>query len=377
LVDFGIAKYESNAKKTSTQIIMGTPSYMSPEQIRNTASVTSQTDIYSIGVVLWEMVSGKTLYDTMKLTSPEIQTQILQNKLPKTRTKWDRIIEKCTEKELIKRYKNCEEIIRDIQLVDTSTVEDFSKNINNLEPKRSKKRRNILLVGLFLVCAFYIHYKNYPTFYSTTDESIVKPEIQNESFVDLDGNEYHTIKIGDQIWSKENFAGTTFRNGDPIRQAQTNREWELAGKNHEPVWCYNSNGKKTKKEYGKLYNWYAIADERGLAPEGFKIASFEDWDKLHNLIGRNNSSGMQIISGKNWDSKLIGDNKLGFSALPAGFRSESNNFSSIGYSAFWWTSTETNSDLAVGYTVKDSVLKTRSYYKFQGFSVRLIKLEKR
>ena len=378
LVDFGIAKNENNfknKKNTTAHIIMGTPSYMSPEQIRSTATVTSQSDIYSLGVVLWEMVTGKSLYNTMKLTSPEIQTQILNNKLPKTKTKWDRIIEQCTEKQLFNRYKSCDEILKDIDNVCNSTIEDYTIHRHYTNPKKSNKKRNLILFGIFIILGFYIIYKNYPTFYSS---SVVKSvdELKNENtFMDIEYNEYHIVKIGNQIWSKENFSGTTFSNGDPILQAQSKDEWEKAGLNQQPAWCFHEDAQINDSELGKLYNWFAVADSRGLAPKGFKIPSKDDWNILHEFLGKNKTSGVKIIKGKNWDSKLIGDNKLGFSAIPAGYRTENNIFSSIGYTAAWWTSSSEKDNEAIGYAINQSELKTNSYLRSQGFSVRVIKLK--
>jgi uncharacterized protein (TIGR02145 family) len=377
LVDFGIAKHENKlgSKGTTTHVIMGTPSYMSPEQIRSTATVTSQSDIYSLGVVLWEMVTGKSLYNTMKLTSPEIQTQILNNNLPKTKTKWDRIIEKCTEKQLFNRYKSCDEILKEINIICNTTIEDYTTHGQYSRNKKSNKKRNLILFGIFVICGFYIHYKNYPTFYSNSDAESVEEMKDEKTIIDIDNNEYHLVKIGEQIWFKENFSSTTFRNGDPILQAQSKYEWEKAGLNHQPAWCFHQDAESNDLELGKLYNWYAVADNRGLAPAGFKVPTKDDWNKLHEFIGKNNSSGIKIIKGENWDSKLIGDNRLGFSAIPAGYRTENNLFSSIGHSAAWWTSSSEKDKEAIGYAITESELKTNSYLRSQGFSVRLIKLK--
>jgi serine/threonine protein kinase len=107
LLDFGIAKNTNDGAldytKTGLMQQMGTPLYMSPEQIKNTSEVTKQTDIYSFGVVLWQMVMGKKPYDTEVLTLPEIQVAILKEPLPLTNTDWDEVIQTATKKQIEKR----------------------------------------------------------------------------------------------------------------------------------------------------------------------------------------------------------------------------------------------------------------------------------
>ena len=97
LMDFGIAKNtDANAAEytqTGTGMQMGTPMYMSPEQITETKSVTAQSDIYSLGVVLWQMVTGKKPYDTKTLSNFQLQIKIVQEPLEVTNTDWDRIIQ--------------------------------------------------------------------------------------------------------------------------------------------------------------------------------------------------------------------------------------------------------------------------------------------
>ncbi len=112
LMDFGIAK-DSNLNSnefTNTMLNMGTTIYMSPEQIRSTKDVTCQSDIYSIGVLLWQMVTGEKPYEIDTLSTFDIQVKIVNESLPLTNTRWDEIIQKATEKELEKRFKSCQEI---------------------------------------------------------------------------------------------------------------------------------------------------------------------------------------------------------------------------------------------------------------------------
>lgn len=94
------------------------------------------------------------------------------------------------------------------------------------------------------------------------------------------------VKIGKQIWMSKNLDVGRFRNGDLIPQAQTEDEWVNAGENEQPAWCYFGNDPKNGKIYGKLYNWYAVKDARGLAPVGYRIPTDADWGILEYISGK-------------------------------------------------------------------------------------------
>jgi serine/threonine protein kinase len=128
LMDFGIAKNtDPNAAEytqTGTGMQMGTPMYMSPEQIKETNSVSAQSDIYSLGVVLWQMVTGKKPYNTNNLSNFELQTKIVTEKLAETQTIWDSIIQKATEKNSLNQYENCVKLKDDLFALRTSNIKD-------------------------------------------------------------------------------------------------------------------------------------------------------------------------------------------------------------------------------------------------------------
>ena len=126
LMDFGIAKdlNINNSDNTNTTLNMGTTMYMSPEQIRSTRDVTNQSDIYSLGVLLWQMVTGSRPYELDTLSTFDIQVKIVNEALPLTKTSWDEIIQKATEKNIEKRYKSCKDI----------NIDDFIKINNQVQP---------------------------------------------------------------------------------------------------------------------------------------------------------------------------------------------------------------------------------------------------
>jgi len=118
LMDFGIAKMldpgSAEYTQTHTSQVMGTPMYMSPEQITEVKSVTVQSDIYSLGVVLWQMVMGKKPYDMQTLSNFQLQMKIVHEPLPPTYTVWDTIIQKSTVKDPQKRFLTCKEFIHQL-----------------------------------------------------------------------------------------------------------------------------------------------------------------------------------------------------------------------------------------------------------------------
>jgi uncharacterized protein (TIGR02145 family) len=152
---------------------------------------------------------------------------------------------------------------------------------------------------------------------------------------------YKEVKIGNQVWMAENLNVDKFRNGDPIPEAKTAEEWQKAGKNREPAWSYNDNDPANGKRYGKLYNWFAVNDPRGLAPEGWKIPSHEDWTQLKDFLGED--GGKKMKSTKFWadndGESGNGNNLSGFSGLPGGSRYSNGSFNDIGKFGGWWSST--------------------------------------
>jgi len=114
LMDFGIAKHiDVNSfeyTQTGTGIQMGTPLYMSPEQIRNAKEVNQATDIYSLGVVLWQMVTGKRPYDVNTLSVFDLQMKIVMENLNETNTFWDELISLSTKKRIEDRVLDCQKL---------------------------------------------------------------------------------------------------------------------------------------------------------------------------------------------------------------------------------------------------------------------------
>lgn len=149
------------------------------------------------------------------------------------------------------------------------------------------------------------------------------------------------IKIGNQVWMSANLKVSNFRNGDQIPILGLTEEWIKASKEKKPACCFYLNDEENIDKFGLLYNWYAISDPRGLAPNGYHVPSDKEWKTLIASLEDKNAVGNQLKSNRNeWKENGSGNNNTGFSALPAGWRKEGGGFRHLGEMSFWWTSTQ-------------------------------------
>jgi hypothetical protein len=134
----------------------------------------------------------------------------------------------------------------------------------------------------------------------------------NKIVTDIDGNEYHTVKIGTQVWMVENLKTTKYRNGDPIPKVDNNDTWKEL---KNGAYCNYNNDESVSSTYGKLYNWYVVSDSRNIAPIGWHIPAKEELETLIAYLNvENDNLGFKIIhGGMRWGDK--GDyssNKLAY-----------------------------------------------------------------
>ena len=184
-----------------------------------------------------------------------------------------------------------------------------------------------------------------------------------------------TVTIGAQLWTKQNLNVSTYRNGDPIPQVTDPTVW--AGLT-TGAWCYYNNDPANGAIYGKLYNWYAVNDSRGLAPSGYHIPTDAEWSTLIAYLGGADTAGgkMKEAGTIHWETPNTGaDNSSGFVGLPGGFRSTDGAFVDIGRGALWWSSTEVDSTQAFTRNLNrnSGYIGKNGFNKIFGFSVRLIK----
>jgi uncharacterized protein (TIGR02145 family) len=176
------------------------------------------------------------------------------------------------------------------------------------------------------------------------DKEEPEPEV---TVTDVDGNLYHGVKIGTKIWMVENLQVRHYRNGDPIPVVTGTTEW--ATLTTGACCWYNNDSATYNNPYGRLYNWHAVNDPRGLAPEGWHVASKSEIDKLIESAGGFNEAGGNIkVQGTNyWNEPNTGaTNKYGFSAYPGGMRYQDGSFLSLHNLGYWWSSTEIVSTMA-------------------------------
>lgn len=203
---------------------------------------------------------------------------------------------------------------------------------------------------------------------------ISNPDTNSKPFpiVDIDGNGYDSVQIGNRFWLNSNIKVTHFRNGDPIPEAKTALEWIEASEQGKPAYCYYDNNPFNALLYGKLYNWHAITDPRGLAPLGWHIPTDEELIQLGNDV---NNDGGSIKSNSGWQNGANGTNTSRFYALPGGFRSYNGAFSFIEYFGYWWSSTASNNENAWGRYLNSegNYVFRYTYKKGCGLAVRCIK----
>jgi len=215
-----------------------------------------------------------------------------------------------------------------------------------------------------------------------------------ETVKDADGNVYHTVKIGNQIWTVENLRTTRYNDGTPIPQVTDAAGWKgLAS----PGFCYFNNDPENGKKYGALYNWWAACSDK-IAPKGWRVPTHEDQAELCDYLIANgyncdgtkdgdktgNKLAKSMTAKTDWEHHptpetaghdLTTNNSTGFSALPAGSRWNDGSFHSIGHSVYWWSTTPGNGEDAHMSSIHSRFAKYgfNQHHKRSGFCIRLVR----
>lgn len=185
---------------------------------------------------------------------------------------------------------------------------------------------------------------------------------------DVDGNIYRTVRIGEQRWTAENLRVTHYRNGDPVPRRQSVEAWKDARISGTGAWVYYDNDPSNVEAYGRLYNQHAVADPRGLCPQGWHVPTEDEWQALESTLGMSEEAiqdtlwrgGEDALGGKlksrktepsphtGWSGANLGaTNETGFTAVPNGFRvgkpleasQTEGEFNRLGDEAPFWSST--------------------------------------
>ncbi|MDP4238126.1 MAG: fibrobacter succinogenes major paralogous domain-containing protein [Bacteroidota bacterium] len=197
-----------------------------------------------------------------------------------------------------------------------------------------------------------------------------------ETLTDIDGNVYHSVKIGTQTWMVENLKVTKYRNGESIPNVTDNDTWLLLGTG---ACCNYNNDAVNVAKYGKLYNWYALADSRNIAPAGWHVPSDAEWTTLTTFLGGESMSGGKLkeTGTTDWASpNANATNRVGFSALPGGYRGNyDGGFYGIGNYGYWWGFSDdgTCNGWNRGMSFNFINVGRNRYNKSAGFSLRCVK----
>ena len=204
--------------------------------------------------------------------------------------------------------------------------------------------------------------------------------------VSYQGYDYATVQIGDQCWFSENLRNENYENGDAIPSNLSDSEWQSMTSGAVAVYgedagCNNyspdidaCDPAQSLNEYGRLYNWYAVDDARGLCPSGWHVPTDGEWTVMTDHLGGSSIAGGQMKTTYGWYDGGNGTNSSGFSGLPGGFRSNGGYFGSAGSSGYWWSSSPGGSS-AWGRALynDDENVSRGNYVPRSGFSVRCVR----
>jgi uncharacterized protein (TIGR02145 family) len=200
---------------------------------------------------------------------------------------------------------------------------------------------------------------------------------EESSVTDVDGNEYPVVTIGTQKWMAENLRTSRYHDGSAIPNVTDDDSWNMLTTGAR---CNYNNNSGLDEQYGKLYNWYSVADSRLLCPAGWHVPADTEWTKLTDFLGGASVAGGKMKAIQGWTEPNTGaTNESGFTALPAGGRYPfaSEPFKYLGRDGYWWSSTPSQSNQSnafsrgIDYSAK--YVGRGNDNKLAGLSVRCVK----
>jgi len=218
-----------------------------------------------------------------------------------------------------------------------------------------------------------------------TSSALFNPNKTYGTMTDQDGNVYKTITIGTQTWMAENLRVTKYRNGDTIPKVTDNTAWKALTNG---AYCNynNSINIDTIVTYGGLYNWFAVNDNRSIAPVGWHVPTFAEWTTLITYLSGDNVAGgkMKEIGTTHWKTpNTDATNESGFTALPVGYRLYGDGYfhEMFGWCVIFWSSTTDVNDCGECCYIKydNGKVDSNSFDLFMrrqpgsGFSLRCVK----
>jgi len=199
--------------------------------------------------------------------------------------------------------------------------------------------------------------------------------LAQRTVTDIDGNVYNTVTIGTQIWMVENLKVTHYRNKEPIPIVSDHMKWSFL---ESGACCDYDNSFFNCEAYGKLYNYYAIVDDRRLCPDGWHIPTDKEWSELTYYLGeKSNAAGkLKEETTDYWQSpNTEANNASCFTALPGGNRASDGSFAHLGSGGYWWSSSKFGTNDAWSRYI---FYNSGNVYRYDGnigsaFSVRCLK----
>jgi uncharacterized protein (TIGR02145 family) len=339
ITDFGISKKLDTNKSsvfTNSLVGVGTLAYASPEHLRG-QTIKKNTDLWSFGVIVCWIFTGKLPFTSgnQAVTSEagriELFKQIsggdvfaLIQQLPSV---WSELVKQCIVVDNEKRINNA-----------SNCLNIISGMINRFENKTTV--------------------------------------IEENTVTDIDGNVYKTVQIGNQIWMAENLKVSRYRNGDLIPNVTDSEIWRdylMSG-----AYCFYENNSAYNAEYGKLYNWYVVNDNRIIAPVGWHIPTLNEWEILIDYLGGGEIAGGRLKETGTLHWELPNENatnESGFTALPGGSTSNFDKpFYGLGNVGSWWSSLPYDEQFAWSIGINLQGCVEQDYFNIEhGLSIRCIK----
>ena len=168
--------------------------------------------------------------------------------------------------------------------------------------------------------------------------------------LEYQGYDYATVQIGEQCWFAENLRNEDYENGDAIPAGLSDSDWQITTSGAVAVYGEDAgcddyspdidacDPAQSLNEYGRLYNWYAVDDARGLCPSGWHVPTDGEWTVMTDHLGGASIAGGQMKTDYGWYNGGNGTNSSGFSGLPGGGRFGNGYFLSAGTNGYWWSS---------------------------------------
>ena len=414
IADFGFARYEGLLRLNKGEKKREALFYKSPENLRG-EPVTEQFDIYSAGIILYEMLAGELPFDQSgKLNDFKLMNKIMSEKLEdpcqfcSDIPEWlVNVIYKATSKEKSVRLKTADDFIKLLKS-EKETAEKEAAERETAERESAKKTPKKQTAEKQSAHAFEekapVNDKRDFENKIKSLKEIVKEKKGKREFEKQNLAQSNTKTQGkgrggrkpkkkgkfaawffifliaiasatyyyffvdknvEVIWMEQNLDVDHYRNGDSILQVKDPRAW---AKLKTGAWCYYENDPLNGGKYGKLYNWYAVNDERGLAPTSWRIPTQTEFETLKSSIQIKNKSA------KN-DEEEISTKTNSLTLFPGGCCDSTGYFYDLDYVPYYWSSTEQDSlsanNLVLLYHDKDVSIKKSS--KKYGYSVRCLK----